>query len=109
MAADVRSEASGPRVFLIGLAGFIVFETVAYLLLSWATSSLGQSNQMQAENTIVPNWVKTTIFLLGHLALVVVALLMLSNRLPRHYRGQIMRWFLLSLVVMFLQLILLFG
>ncbi|RTQ48567.1 hypothetical protein EJV47_16475 [Hymenobacter gummosus] len=102
--ADVRTEPSGPRVFLLGLAGFIVFETVAYFLLSWLTSGLGEQNQMQPENTIVRNWVKTTVFLLGHLTLVVVALLTLSNQLPRHYRGQIMRWFLLSLVVMFLLL-----
>jgi RsiW-degrading membrane proteinase PrsW (M82 family) len=104
MAADIRSEPSGPRVFFIGLAGFVAFELVAYFLLSWLTSGLGESNQMQPENTIVRNWVKTTAFLLGHLTLVVVALLVLSNLLPRHFRGQIMRWFLLSLVVMFLLL-----
>ncbi|GAB2944454.1 hypothetical protein GCM10027048_06570 [Hymenobacter coalescens] len=104
MAADVRNEASGPRVFLIGLAGFVAFETVAYYLLRWLTSGLGESNQFQPENTIVSNWVKTTAFLLGHLTLVVIALLLLSNLLPRHFRGQIMRWFLLSLVVMFLLL-----
>jgi len=104
MAADVRTPPPGPRAFLIGLAGFVAFETLAYFLLSWLVSGLGESNQFQPENTIVRNWVKTTAFLLGHLALVVTALLVLSNRLPRHYRGQIMRWFLLSLLVMFLLL-----
>lgn len=109
MAADVRNEASGPRVFLLGLLGFLVFETVAYFLLRWATSGLGETNQFQPENTIVRNWVKTTAFLLGHLTLMVAAVLTLSNLLPRRFRGQIMPWFLLSLLVMFLLLWPLFG
>ena len=104
MAADVRTNPPGPRAFLIGLAGFIAFETLAYFLLSWVVSGLGQSNQLQPENTIVSNWVKTTAFLLLHLLLVVMAVLVLSNKLPRQYRGQIMRWFMLSLLVMILLL-----
>jgi RsiW-degrading membrane proteinase PrsW (M82 family) len=104
MAADVRSEPTGSRVFFIGLAGFIAFETLAYFLLRWLVSGLGEADQFQPENTIVRNWVKTTAFLLLHLLLVVVAVLVLSNMLPRQYRGQIMRWFLLSLLMMFVLL-----
>ncbi|GAB3842757.1 hypothetical protein [Hymenobacter jeollabukensis] len=104
MAADVRSEVSGPRAFLLGLVGFAAFETAVYYLLRWATSGLGERNQFQAENTIVRNWVKTTAFLLGHLTLVIIAVLVLSNLLPRRYRSQIIPWFLLSLLVMFLLL-----
>ncbi|MCC3160730.1 hypothetical protein LJ737_26070 [Hymenobacter sp. 15J16-1T3B] len=104
MAADVRPNSSGPRAFLIGLVGFVAFEILAYYLLRWATSGLGERNQFQAENTIVRNWVKTTAFLLGHLTLVVAAVLILSNLLPRRFRGQIMPWFLMSLLVMFLLL-----
>lgn len=104
MAADHRSETSGPQGFLIGLLGFLAFETVAYYFLRWATSGLGERNQFQPENTIVRNWVKTTAFLLGHLTLVIAAVLILSNLLPRRYRRQIMPWFLMSLLVMFLLL-----
>ncbi|MDF7812567.1 hypothetical protein [Hymenobacter sp. YC55] len=106
--ADV-TEKSGPLALLVGFVLFVVFETAAYYLLRWATSPLGMSNQLQPENTIVPNWVKTVVFLLLHLALVVVAVLTLSNQLPRRYRGQVMGWFYLSLVMGFLLLIPLFD
>jgi hypothetical protein len=86
------------------LGCFIAFETVAFFLLRWLVSGLGESNQLQPENTIVANWVKTTAFLLLHLTLMVVAVLTLSNALPRRYRGQIMGWFYLSLVTMFVLL-----
>ncbi|AYA37883.1 hypothetical protein D3Y59_13025 [Hymenobacter oligotrophus] len=109
MATDVQPESAGSKAFLIGLAGFVAFEAVSYFLISWVVSGLGESNQLQPENTIVRNWVKTTAFLLLHLALMVAALLMLSNMLPRQHRGQIMRWFLLSLVTMFFLLWPLFG
>ncbi|UOG74855.1 hypothetical protein MTX78_22415 [Hymenobacter tibetensis] len=106
--ADV-TEKSGPLALLVGLVLFVVFETVAYYLLEWATSPLGMPDQMQPENTIVPNWVKTVVFLLLHLVLVVVAVLTLSNQLPRRYRGQVMGWFYLSLLMGFVLLIPLFG
>ena len=85
----------------IGLAGFVAFETAAYFLLAFLTSGLGESNQLQPENTIVSNWVKTMTFLVLHLLLIVVAVLVLSNRLPRRYRGQVMGWFYLALVTGF--------
>lgn len=104
MADAPRPDTSGPPPFLVGLLGFAAFETVVYYFLRWATSGLGERNQFQPENTIVSNWVKTTAFLLGHLTLVVVAVLVLSNLLPRRFRRQIMPWFLLSLLTMFLLL-----
>lgn len=106
--ADV-TEKSGPLALLVGFVLFVVFETVAYHLLRWATSPLGMANQLQPENTIVPNWVKTVVFLLLYLALVVVAVLTLSNQLPRRYRGQVMGWFYLSLLMGFVLLIPLFD
>lgn len=98
--ADV-SQKSGPLALLAGAALFVLFEVVAYQLLRFATSGLGMSNQLQPENTIVSNWVKTVVFLLLHLALVVTAVLVLSNRLPRRHRGQLMGWFYLSLLTGF--------
>jgi signal transduction histidine kinase len=106
--ADVK-EKSGPLALLVGFGLFVVFETLAYYLLWWVTSPLGMANQFQPENTIVPNWVKAVVFLLLHLLLVVVAVLTLSNRLPRRYRGQVMGWFYLSLLTGFVLLIPLFD
>ncbi|MCB2406366.1 hypothetical protein [Hymenobacter lucidus] len=103
------TEKTGPLARLVGLFLFIAFETGAYYLLKYLTSGLGMADQMQPENTIVSNWVKTVVFLLLHLALVVGAVLVLSNRLPRRYRGQVMGWFYLSLLLGFVLLIPLFG
>jgi len=106
--ADV-TEKNGFLTWLAGLGLFVLFEMVVYYLLRFATSGLGESNQLQPENTIVSNWVKTVVFLLLHLMLVVVAVLVLSNQLPRRYRGQLMGWFYLSLLMGFVLLIPLFD
>lgn len=106
--ADIK-EKTGPLALPVGLALFVAFETTAYYLLRWLTSGLGVADQFQPENTIVSNWVKTVVFLLLHLTLVVVAVLVLSNRLPRRYRSQVMGWFYLSLLLGFVLLIPLFG
>ncbi|TGE26745.1 hypothetical protein [Hymenobacter metallicola] len=103
------TEKSGPLARLVGFVLFVAFETAAYYLLRWLTSGLGMADQFQPENTIVSNWVKTVVFLLLHLALVVLAVLMLSNRLPRRYRGQVMGWFYLSLLLGFVLLLPLFS
>jgi hypothetical protein len=105
--AELR-EKSGPLALLVGLASFIAFEVVTYYVLRFVTSGLGEANQMQPENTIVSNWVKTVAFLVLHLALVLAAVLVLSNKLPRRYRGQVMGWLFLSLLTGFVLLIPLF-
>jgi hypothetical protein len=106
--ADV-SKNSGGLALVAGFGCFVLFEVGAYYLLRFATAGLGMQNQMQPENTIVSNWVKTVVFMLLHLALVVGAVLVLSNKLPRRYRGQVMGWFYLSLLTGFLLLIPLFN
>jgi RsiW-degrading membrane proteinase PrsW (M82 family) len=107
--ADIR-EKSGPQALLLGFISFVAFEVVAYYLLRYLTSGLGESNQEQTDHTtIVSNWVKTMAFLVLHLALVIAAVLVLSNRLPRRHRGQLMGWFYSSLVTGFLLLIPLFN
>lgn len=105
--AELR-EKSGPVALLVGFAGFVAFEIVAYYVLRFVTSGLGEANQMQPDNTIVSNWVKTVAFLVLHLALVLAAVLVLSNKLPRRYRGQVMGWLFLSLLMGFILLIPLF-
>jgi hypothetical protein len=106
--ADVSEKSSVPAL-ATGLLLFVAFETVAFYALQYLTSGLGESNQYQAENTIVSNWVKTMVFFVSHLLLVIAAMLVLSNQLPRRYRGQIMGWFYLALVMSFLLLIPLFS
>lgn len=105
--AELR-EKSGPLALLVGFGCFVAFETGAFQLLRFLTAGLGEANQYQPENTIVSNWVKTTAFIVLHLALVIGAVLVLSNRLPRRYRGQVMGWFYLSLLMSFVLLIPLF-
>ncbi|WP_303309786.1 hypothetical protein [Hymenobacter sp. BT730] len=101
--ADTSSKSSPPAL-LLGAGLFVLFELGAFYLLQLLTSGLGMSNQLQPENTIVSNWVKTVVFLLLHLTLVVVAVLVLSNWLPRRHRGQLMGWFYLSLLMSFVLL-----
>ena len=106
--ADVSEKSSRPAL-LAGLLLFIAFETVAFYGLQFLTSGLGEANQNQPENTIVSNWVKTMVFFVAHLTLVIAAMLVLSNRLPRRYRGQMMGWFYLAVVMSFVLIIPLFG
>jgi len=106
--ADV-SEKNGPLTRLLGAGLFVGFETVTYYLLRFATSGLGMQDQFQPENTIVSNWVKTVVFVLLHLLVVIGAVLVLSNRLPRRYRGLVMGWFYLAMLMSFLLLIPLFS
>lgn len=95
------TEKSSTSARWLGFACFVGFEIVAYLLLAFLTSGLGESDQYQPENTIVRNWVKTMTFFVLHLVLIVVAVLILSNRLPRRYRGQVMGWFYLAIIMSF--------
>ncbi|MCI1188054.1 hypothetical protein MON38_11540 [Hymenobacter sp. DH14] len=106
--ADISEKSSG-QALLAGFCWFVAFEVAAFYGLQYLTSGLGESNQYQAENTIVSNWVKTMVFFVAHLLLVIAAMLVLSNRLPRRYRGQVMGWFYLALVMSFVLIIPLFG
>ena len=106
--ADV-SQKSSKAALLAGLTLFVAFELVAFYGLRYLTSGLGESNQYQSENTIVSNWLKTMVFFVAHLGLVIAAMLVLSNRLPRRYRGQVMGWFYLAVLMSFVLIIPLFG
>jgi|SRR6476661_412508 len=106
--ADVSKKSSGPAL-LLGLLAFLAFEAGAYYLLRYLTSGLGETNQFQRNPTIVSNWVKTMTFIVLHLGLVIAAMLVLSNRLPRQYRGQVMGWFYLAVLMSFVLLIPLFS
>ncbi|MGI4821460.1 MAG: hypothetical protein ACRYFV_09640 [Janthinobacterium lividum] len=106
--AEIR-EKSSPAALLLGFVSFVAFEVATYYVLHYLTSGLGESNDQTEKNTIVSNWVKTMTFLVLHLAVVIAAMLGLSNKLPRRYRGQLMGWFYLSLLMSFVLLMPLFS
>ncbi|WP_162428165.1 hypothetical protein [Pontibacter pudoricolor] len=95
--------------FWIWLFYFILFEVVVYLGLSYLLSGLGESNQVQEENTVVPNWVKAVVFILLYLLCMLIAVMVVSNMVPNKYRPQLMKWVYLGLLGLPVMLILLFN
>lgn len=87
---------------------FIVFEVVVYFGLEWLLSGMGLSNQYQAENTIVPNWVKAVTFILLYLLCLLFVVMLISNTVPSKHRKHLMRWVYLALAGMAVMLFLLF-
>ncbi|MHA6248513.1 hypothetical protein ACXYMU_11290 [Pontibacter sp. CAU 1760] len=87
---------------------FIVFEVVVYFGLEWLLSGIGLSNQYQAENTIVPNWVKAVTFILLYLLCLLFVVMLISNTVPSKHRQHLMRWVYLALAGMAVMLFLLF-
>lgn len=95
--------------FGVWLLYFVIFELVVYLGLSYLLSGLGESNQYQAANTIIPNWVKAVVFILLYLLCILLAILSVSNIVPNKHRAQLMTWVYLSLLGLPVMLILLFN
>ncbi|EJF09616.1 MULTISPECIES: hypothetical protein [Pontibacter] len=93
---------------LYGLFFFIVFEVLVFYLLSNLVSGMGIDNQYQAENTIVPNWVKAVTFILLYILCVLIAVVFVSNVVPSKHRGQLMSWVYLALAGMLVMLALIF-
>jgi hypothetical protein len=69
---------------------------------------MGMNNQMQAENTILPNWLKAVTFILLYILCVLIAVVLVSNMVPGKHRGQLMSWVYLSLAGMLVMLALIF-
>ncbi|HEY4652643.1 MAG TPA: hypothetical protein VIG72_14580 [Pontibacter sp.] len=95
--------------FWVWLLYFVLFEAVVYLGLSYLLAGMGESNQYQAENTVVPNWVKAVVFILLYLLCLLVGVMVVSNFVPGKHRGQLMRWVYLGLLSLPLMLLLLFS
>lgn len=93
---------------LYGLIYFILFEVVVFFILRYFVSGMGMDDQYQAENTIVPNWVKAITFILLYILCVLIAVVLVSNLVPSKHRGQLMSWVYLSLVGMIFMLVLIF-
>lgn len=100
--------AAGKTSRLYGLLFFLVFEVVVFFGLSYLLSGMGMENQYQAENTIVPNWVKAVTFILLYIVCVLIAVVLVSNLVPSKHRGQLMSWVYLALAGMLVMLVLLF-
>lgn len=94
---------------LYGWLLFILFEVVVYLSLSSMLSGMGVTNQIQPENTIVPNWVKAVTFILLYILCLLGALGLVSNYVPAKHRKQLMRWVYLALLGLVPMLFLLFN
>lgn len=95
--------------FWIWLFYFLLFEVVVYTGLSYLLSGLGESNQLQEENTVVPNWVKAVVFILLYLLCLLIAVMFVSNMVPNKYRPQLMKWVYMSLLGLPIMLLLLFN
>ncbi|MHC2993004.1 hypothetical protein OB13_15975 [Pontibacter sp. HJ8] len=93
---------------LYGLLYFIIFEVIVFFGLRYLLSGMGMDNQMQAENTILPNWVKAVTFILLYILCVLIAVVLVSNMVPSKHRGQLMNWVYLSLAGMLIMLVLIF-
>ncbi len=94
--------------WLLGLIFFLLFEVVVFFGLGYLVADMGIDNQYQAENTIVPNWVKAVTFILLYIVCVLIAVVLVSNLVPSKHRGQLMPWVYLSLAGMVVMLLLLF-
>jgi uncharacterized protein YacL len=99
---------SGKYNWLLWLFYFVVFEVAVFFGLQWLLSDMGLSNQYQAENTIVPNWVKAVTFILLYLLCLLFVVMLISNMVPSKHRRHLMRWVYLALLGMFVMLLLLF-
>lgn len=99
---------SGKYSWLLWLFYFIVFEVVVFFGLQWLLSGIGLSDQYQAENTIVPNWVKAVTFILLYLLCLLFVVMLISNMVPSKHRLHLMRWVYLALLGMAVMLFMLF-
>ncbi len=101
--------AAGRLSFWVWFFYFILFEVAVYLGLSFLLGGLGESNQYQADNTVVPNWVKAVLFVLLYLLCVFIAVLTVSNMVPVKYRKPMMRWVYMALLALPVMLFMLFN
>lgn len=99
---------NGKYSWLSWLFYFIIFEAVVFVGLQWLLSGMGVSNQLQPENTVVPNWVKAVTFILLYILCLLFVVMMISSFVPGKHRGQLMRWVYLALVGMVVMLFFLF-
>lgn len=99
---------NGKYSSLSWLLYFVVFEALVFIGLRWLLEDLGTSNQLQPENTVVPNWVKAVTFILLYILCLLFVVMLISNFVPSKHRRQLMRWVYLALAGMVVMLFFLF-
>ncbi|MCJ8163855.1 hypothetical protein MKJ04_03310 [Pontibacter sp. E15-1] len=99
---------TGKYNWLLWLFYFMVLEVVVFFGLQWLLSDVGLSNQYQAENTIIPNWVKAVTFILLYLLCLLFVVMLISNTVPSKHRKHLMRWVYMALAGMIVMVFLLF-
>ncbi|PSR56857.1 hypothetical protein AHMF7605_26835 [Adhaeribacter arboris] len=85
---------------------FIAFESALYFGLQYLLFDQ-TFTQDTKDPTIVPRWVSVVYFILLYLAVIIGAMLVLNNFVPRKYKHHITRWFwfALALILPFLVLL----
>ena len=88
---------------------FLAFEIGAYWLLRGLFGGFAARDQWTPTNTISLNWATAVWFILGHVALTVVAYLVLAQRLPQKHRNRVLPWFWRSLLAMVVEVFVLMA
>jgi uncharacterized protein YacL len=94
--------------WLTWLVYFILFELLVFFGLQWLLSNLGYNDQLQPENTIVPNWTKAVAFIILYILCLLFAVMIISNYMPAKHRKQLMRWVYMAMIGMVAMLFFLF-
>ncbi len=93
---------------LLQLIYFVGFEAALFFGLQYLLFD-EPFTQDTEDPTIVPRWVTVIYFILIYVAVIIAALLVLSNLTPRKHKAQIMRWFWLALALILPFLVLLIN
>ncbi|QMU27824.1 hypothetical protein [Adhaeribacter radiodurans] len=93
---------------LLQLIYFIAFESALYFGLQYLLFDQ-PFTQDTKDPTIVPRWVSVVYFILIYLAVIIGAMLVLNNLVPRKHKHQITRWFWLALALILPLLIILLN
>ena len=78
---------------------FVAFEAALFFSLRYLFFD-EPFTQDSKEPTIVPRWAAVVYFILAYVGVVIAALLVLRNVVPRSRKQQVMRWFWLALALM---------
>jgi hypothetical protein len=95
--------------FIYGLFLFISFELIVFFGLEALLGDMGMQNQFQAENTIIPNWVKAITFIILYIICLLIAIMAVNNTVAAKHRKQLSVWVYLALFGLIPMLFLLFN
>ncbi len=93
---------------LLQLIYFIAFEAALFFGLQYLLFD-APVTQDTKDPTIVPRWVTVVYFILLYFSVIIGAMLILNNLVPRKHKNQVMRWFWLALALLLPLLVLLIN